>query len=67
MNKNESNQYSQQSSKSHNQLSAEKEVNNQIISNISQSAPAENTNKNSVDSVISKTKKNDTLALTNYL
>lgn len=67
MKTNDSDQNSQQSSNMLNQLSAQEEVKNQITSDISQDIPTECTDTNNAGSVISETRKNDVLALTNYL
>lgn len=64
---NDRNQNSQLTYNPLSQLSAEKEVNNQITSGISQDIPPEPTDTNSAGSVIRETRKNDTLALRNYL
>lgn len=67
MKTNDSDQNSQQTYNPLSKLFAEKEVNDQITSDISQDFPPECTDANSAGSVISETRKNDALALTNYL
>lgn len=67
MKTNDNNRRSQQANNQPSQMSAHEEVKYQITTDKSKEIPTECTDINSTGLVISETKKNDTLALTNYL